>query len=209
MLIPFAECVQILHKFNKKVTGILHVGAHECEELEAYEKEGVHRDNIAWIDAMKDKVVENTAKGIPHVFHRCILDTETTVPFYKTNNGQSSSVLEFGVHAINHPHVVVVGQETVETTTLRRFFEENPQFQTANFWNLDIQGVELRALRSAGDYIKNVDAIYTEVNTDEVYAGCDKMDEISEYLAPFGFKCVRQQIYKEYGWGDALYVRLN
>ena len=82
----------------------------------------------------------------------------------------------------------------VETTTLARFLEENPQFQMANFWNLDIQGVELRAIRSAGDHIKHVDAIYTEVNTEEVYAGCDKMDEISEYLAKYGFKCVRQQI---------------
>ena len=57
------------------------MGAHECEELEAYQQEGVELQQIAWIEAMKDKVEENLAKGIPNVFHRCILDSETSVPF--------------------------------------------------------------------------------------------------------------------------------
>ncbi len=35
-----------------------------------------------------------------------------------------------------------------------------------NFLNLDIQGAELKALKSMGDYLNNVDYIYTEVNSD-------------------------------------------
>ena len=34
MLIPFAE---ITKKYNMKIHGILHIGAHNCEELEAYQ----------------------------------------------------------------------------------------------------------------------------------------------------------------------------
>ena len=32
MLIPFSKCVEILKQNNIIVKGILHIGAHECEE---------------------------------------------------------------------------------------------------------------------------------------------------------------------------------
>ncbi len=97
----------------------------------------------------------------------------------------------------------------VETITLKRFFDERPEFAQFNFWNFDIQGVELRAMKSADTYIKNVDAIYTEVNTEEVYQGCDQMNDMTEWLFEKGFQLAAQNIYKEYGWGDALYVRVR
>ena len=96
----------------------------------------------------------------------------------------------------------------LDTITLKRFLDDHQQFRKFNFWNLDIQGVELRAIKSAGDYINNVDAIYTEVNTEEVYQGCDQMSEITEYLTKKGFVLSGHHIFKEYGWGDALYCRV-
>jgi hypothetical protein len=97
----------------------------------------------------------------------------------------------------------------VETITLKHFLDKNPAFAKFNFWNLDIQGVELRAIRSAEHYINNVDAIYTEVNIEDVYEGCDQMTDITEYLKQKGFALAAQYIYKELGWGDALYVRVR
>jgi len=55
MLIPFDTCFHILYSYNKTPTGILHIGAHQCEELNAYMKNGVNPQKIYWIDAIKEK----------------------------------------------------------------------------------------------------------------------------------------------------------
>ena len=75
--------------------------------------------------------------------------------------------------------------------------------------NLDIQGVELRALKSMEKYLQHVKYIYTEVNTEQVYKGCNLIGEIDEYLKQFGFGRVAQQTYKQFGWGDAFYIIKN
>ena len=46
MLIKINELIQ---HFNIKITGILHIGAHECEELNDYNNAGVDNQNIYWI----------------------------------------------------------------------------------------------------------------------------------------------------------------
>lgn len=209
MLITFSKIVEILADMGMKVNGVLHIGAHECEELADYKAQGVQEENIAWIEAQVELVNKMKEKGVKNIFSHCILDVETSVPFWKTNNGQSSSVLEFNTHAKNYPNIHITGQDMVETITLKHFLDKNPAFAKFNFWNLDIQGVELRAIRSAEHYINNVDAIYTEVNIEDVYEGCDQMTDITEYLKEKGFALAAQYIYKELGWGDALYVRVR
>ncbi len=105
MLIPFSQIYQFLKNNNIELKGILHLGAHKCEELEAYKAQGISEDKIAWIEAQGDLVKEMKSRGVKNIFNHCILDVETTVPFWKTTNGESSSVLEFQTHATHHPHV--------------------------------------------------------------------------------------------------------
>lgn len=50
MLIPFASVVEQL---KANVTGVFHIGAHECEELTQYNAKNI--TNIYWIDAMQKK----------------------------------------------------------------------------------------------------------------------------------------------------------
>ena len=38
MLISDKEVIDLLKKFGIKISGVLHVGAHECEELDFYMK---------------------------------------------------------------------------------------------------------------------------------------------------------------------------
>ena len=77
-----------------------------------------------------------------------------------------------------------------------------------NFWNLDIQGVELSALRSAGHFIDSADAIYSEVNTEEVYKKCGLLSEMDYFLEEKGF--VRKlTTMTDKGWGDALWIRVR
>jgi hypothetical protein len=73
---------------------------------------------------------------------------------------------------------------------------------------LDIQGAELKALKGMEEYLSKIDYIYTEVNSDYVYKDCALIGEVDEYLEKFGLKRVETQIYTEYRWGDAFYIRI-
>jgi FkbM family methyltransferase len=206
MLIPFSSVVQQL---KANITGILHVGAHECEEMVHYSSENI--TNIYWIDAMEDKVNLMKSKGIKNIYQAVIdLEDGKEVDFHITNNGESSSILEFGSHSTHHPQVHVTKVQKLITTRLDTLIEQNNiPINTLNFLNLDIQGVELRALKSMEKYLQHIDYIYTEVNIEQVYKGCDEIGAIDSYLLEHGFIRVGQRIYQQFGWGDAIYVRAS
>ncbi len=208
MLIPTDEVLSLLHKFNITINGTLHIGAHDCEELPFYRRLGITELDMVWIDAIPEKVQQAKTRGIQNMYQAVISDKDNEkVNFKITNNVQSSSILEFGTHATHHSHVHFVSSLELETTTIKTFFEKNRLDETKyNFWNLDIQGVELIALKGAGDILKNVKVLYLEVNTEEVYKGCGLIGEIDEYVATFGFKRVRTEM-TQYGWGDAIYIK--
>ena len=208
MLIPFSECSAILKGYGKTLTGILHIGAHECEELNDYVNEGIKPDNIYWIDAIKEKVDAMKAKGISNVFCAALDNKESTVKFHITNNGQSSSLLDLGTHSKSYPYIHVTESREVNTQTLKGFLISNGlEMEGRNFWNLDIQGKELDVLRSGEEHIVYADAIYCEVNTEEVYKGCGILDDLDAFLNDKGFQRIKTKM-TDIGWGDALYVRV-
>ena len=75
--------------------------------------------------------------------------------------------------------------------------------------NIDLQGVELEALKGLGQYIHQVKWIYTEVNRKEVYIDCTNVKDLDLYLKNFGFSRVVTKWCLGKGWGDALYVRIG
>lgn len=195
----------LVYKYNIQFKGILHIGAHECEELFSYEKY-INRNKILWIEALKDKV-EISKMRFPNIFieNAVVSDKIETVTFNRSNNGQSSSFLDLGLHKDLHPHVWYIESFQTETKLLKDIIcNYNIDF---NFLNLDIQGTELKALKGMEDYLKNVDYIYTEVNSDYVYKDCSLIDEIDNYLDNFGFKRVEVVWYEKCQWGDAFYIK--
>ena len=198
-------------RFPKQVEGILHLGAHDCEERVKYLSRfnSITDDDIVWIDALIDKV--NSAKErIPSVqiYNECISNVDNqTVSFNVTNNYQSSSFLKLKEHLIEHPDIYQISSIEMKTKTLKTFYHENNfKYNQFNFFAFDIQGAELLALTGAGDILEHVDYIYIEVNTKELYENCALLDDIDSYLSKFNF--VRQNILMtEHGWGDAFYVK--
>jgi hypothetical protein len=213
MLIDFNTVYDYLKQNNKTPRGVFHVGAHECEEREAYNSKGIPDSAIVWVDGNLDLVIKMKDKGVPHIHYALIDEVEHDVVFNITNNGQSSSILELGTHATMYPHIVVSERRVQRTTTIEKLKEkESIDFTNLNFWNFDIQGAELLALKGAGDLLKYADALYLEVNTDEVYKNCARLNEMDDFLLTKGFTRVAVSIYRngkgiEDGWGDALYVR--
>jgi FkbM family methyltransferase len=207
-LIPEEKIMEILTSKNIKFSGALHVGAHECEELETYQKLfGIPPRHMVWVDALQDKVDQARARGVPNVYYAVVSDKDgDTISFKRTNNDQSSSILDFGSHSRNHPSVVVTGVTEHVTTTIDTFMKQFSNPEIYDFWNFDIQGAELLALKGAQESIKHAKALYLEVNIEEVYKGCALMDDLDTYLASRGFERVITYM-TQAGWGDALYVR--
>jgi len=207
MLISYDQITSILSSHGITITGALHVGAHECEELPFYHQLGLTNNDIVWMDAMNNKVMEAKNRGIPNVYHAVVTDKDDdTVMFNVSNNGQSSSVLEFGTHSQEHPHVVYVDKVPEKTVTLNSFFKRNNMDGTKyTFWNFDIQGAELMALKGATDYLPYAKTLYLEVNEKELYKNCGMIGEIDEFLSQYHFKRVLTSM-TQHGWGDALYI---
>jgi len=205
MLITFNELNVFLKNIN--ISGVLHIGAYECEEMPFYNKLGVNQNDIVWIDAIPTKVDEAKLRGIPNVYNAVITDTDDQdIVFNISNNGCSSSVLDFGTHSQEHPHVVYIDKIQQKSITINTFFEKNNlNASKYNFWNFDIQGAELMALKGASKYINYAKAIYLEVNEKELYKNCGLITEIDEFLLQYNFKRVLTNM-TQHGWGDALYI---
>jgi len=210
MLISFEEIYKILLSNNINIIGSFHVGAHDCEELLFYNSLGLKNDDIIWIDAIPSKVTEALNRGIPNVYNAVITDKDDEeIIFNISNNVQSSSILELGTHLQEHPHVIYVDKIKQNSITIDTFFEKNNiDASKYNFWNFDIQGAELLALKGATNTIKYAEVLYLEVNEKELYKGCGLIDEIDKFLLQYNFKRVLTNI-TEHGWGDAIYILNN
>jgi FkbM family methyltransferase len=210
MLISFEEINKILLLTNININGSFHIGAHECEEINFYNQLGLKPENVVWIDAIPSKVTEATNRGIPNVYNAVITDKDDEeVVFNISNNGQSSSVLEFGTHSQEHPWVVYIDKIKQKSITIDTFFERNNiDASKYNFWNFDIQGTELMALKGATKSIKYAKALYLGVNEKELYKNCGLINEIDTFLFKYNFRRVLTNI-TTHGWGDALYILDN
>lgn len=204
MLIPLSDLVA---RHNLKVSGILHIGAHKCEELPDYLKLGVPLEKIIWVEANADLCIQ-ARQRIPgvQIYPLTVTDTDNKdCNFIITNNGESSSILELGTHKTNVPWVVEVERRLQKGKTIDTFCAEEkiPPF---NFVNMDIQGAELQALKGMRKALEQVNYLYLEVNIKPVYVGCALLDEIEAFIYPLGFRRVELCL-TGHDWGDAFYIK--
>jgi hypothetical protein len=207
MLIPIHIVDTIIESYNIDKKGILHVGAHNCEERDTYHTIGFNDNQIVWVDANPAKTAGNIARGITNCYTAALDETVGEKIFKITNNGESSSLLDFGTHSLSYSDIVVVETLKVQTERLSDFFVRTSlDPSNYNIWNFDIQGSELHVFKGSPELLVHVDLIYTEVNTAEVYRGCGQLNELDDFLEMNGFKRVKTSITGAY-WGDAIYVR--
>jgi FkbM family methyltransferase len=202
MLISLDDLVS---KWGVELKGVLHVGAHLCEEIGAYEKY-IKREQVLWVEALASKVAESVALHPGILIEQAVVSDQVgPAVFYRANNGQSSSMLPLGLHLHHHPEVQYVDAQPVQTSLLRDIIAKRGA--AFNFINLDIQGAELKALKGMAEYLPGVDYIYTEVNSEQVYVGCALVQELDEVLADFGFTRLETVWWGDAKWGDAFYMR--
>ena len=198
-------------KYNLNINGILHIGAHLCEELKMYKKQGINEDKIIWIEA-NPKLVKHNKKHNNKLIIKNFICCDKDEGYTKlniSNNGQSSSILELGTHKINHPGVKYVGSVEVKNNRIDTMYkEDNIPENFANFLNIDIQGSELLALKGMGNLLNNFDYALLEVNKEYVYENCAIINEIDAYMSKFNFIRVETK-WTRNKWGDAFYIKIN
>lgn len=209
MLLSFPELVD-KHDIAQ-VTGVLHVGAHLAEEAQVYVDELGDSTSVWWIEANPRvlSTIEKKLERYPtHRLIHALVYEEDGIPldFNVTNyDGMSSSILAFGTHPQFSPDTVFVEKITLPTRTIDSLVDEYNI--VANFLNMDLQGAELLALKGAQAFLQNVDWVMTEINQDEVYVNCAKVDQLDEFLGLYDMERVETYWVPDQGWGDALYKR--
>ena len=200
----------LFDKYGINCTGILHVGASTGQERDTYAELNI--PEVLWIEAIPFVFAELKENLLPYqnqiAIKACIsdVDNEEVVFNISNNEAQSSSFLELGTHTEIHPEVHYIEQIKLETIRLDSLFNLlERDIKHINFGNFDLQGCELKALKSLGKIINQFDYFYLEVNQKETYKGCALVWEIDEFLSDFG----RVETGEWVGgcWSDALYVR--
>jgi FkbM family methyltransferase len=125
-----------------------------------------------------------------------------TIHIDKANDGQSSSILKSALHSVQFPWITF--DEDVEVDMIK--LDDFPKENLYNFLHIDVQGYELEVLKGSKETLKNIDYIFTEVNRDEVYENCAKIDEMDSFLSQYGFKRVESD-WRGGTWGDAFYIK--
>lgn len=195
-------------KYHINPTGVVHIGASLGQEAETYHNHGL---KVVWIEAIH-KVYKQLCRNVVKYtgticLNACVTDKDGDIVDFNisNNDGQSSSLFEFGTHTKEHPGIVFTEKTRLHTARVDTLFRERKiDPHVYDFANLDIQGAELLALK--GMDLTAIRYIYIEVNEKELYTGCPLLPEIDAYLKRFDFERVETKI-TGWGWGDAFYIR--
>ena len=196
---------KFLDEFSKEINGIIHVGAHTGQEVVEYNK---YRNKIILFEPQKDifkKLIQNVNKHENvdcYNFGLGSKNEKKTIYRSEGNEGKSSSVLSPEVHLVVQPDINFVDTEEIQ---IKRF--DSLDLDTLNFLTLDVQGFELEVLKGFGEKLKNVEFIYTEINTKFLYKENALVADIDKYLNKYNFIRVFTNIDCFNYFGDAFYIK--
>jgi FkbM family methyltransferase len=193
------------------------VGAHFGEEAAEY-LEACLRP-VVYVEALPkayEHLVRLLGNKLPHhipVNALCAEENGREVVFHvASNQGASSSMLDFGWCPEEHPEVTWIGKITLPTKRLDDVMASLKRNRPDLAWDavnvlvLDTQGTELKVLAGAPELLAQVDWIYTEVNEGGLYAGDCSLDDVYAFMRKNGFRMKHLEINK-HRWGDALFRR--
>lgn len=203
MLLNFLGLVE---KYDIKANGVINVGAHYCQEYPDYVKIGckkflliepcketfaILRDRVP---VTEDNILINCACG--ELEERRVMYTGSQ------NEGQSNSLLRMAKHLDIHPGITLPTTEIVSVKRLDNLVVFKNDY---NLLVMDCQGFEGRVLLGAPETLKYIDWIYSEINRDDVYEDCTKVDQMDCILSDF--ERIETGTWVGGMWTDCLYKR--
>jgi FkbM family methyltransferase len=150
---------------------------------------------VLWVEPIPevyDKLCENIAALPRQRAVRALVaerDGEPAVLHVASNDGASSSILDFAQHADLRPDITYVRDILLETTTLPTLLHRcGADAGGFDMLVLDTQGSELSILRGAASLLGGFRFILSEVADFEAYRGCARRDALTAFLAGHGFR---------------------
>lgn len=190
--------------------GVIHVGAHEGQELARYNAIGFSR--VLFIEAnpiVYQRLCHNVGSW-PHVktVNVAVSNQNGTTRLRVMSFDQSSSILPLKRHKDIYPSIKEEFQITVPTKTLDTLCAElQLSCGDYNVLNMDIQGAELLALQGGTHLLAHIEAINTEVNFEELYENCARIEQLDAFLHGYHFTRIETVTPYHSSWGDAFYVK--
>jgi FkbM family methyltransferase len=197
----------IIKNYNLKIKGVIHIGAHYGQEYNSYIKNNIN--NLIFFEPLKKNYnillnninITNNIKAYNIALGNFTGNVDMYVEDF--NQGMSSSILEPDLHLKQYPDIIFNQKENVKIDKL-----DNIEFDVNNFnmINIDVQGYELEVFKGSLYTLQFIDIIYTEVNRDNVYKNCVKVEELDVFLEQFNFKRILTS-WEGGSWGDSLYLK--
>lgn len=204
MLLSYSSLVR---QYNLNVTGVIHVGGHIGQEMEAYKKNNV--SNLIVFEPQKipfqklSSAVESVGLDNAILINKALGNSCKTVEMTCNDDGLCSSILNPKHVLVQYPNIIFDRKETVEMVTMDSVIPSDHKY---NFLNMDTQGYELEVLKGAEKTLENIGCVYTEVNNTEVYEDNALIEEIDELLKEYNMVRVETD-WMGRTWGDAFYIR--
>ena len=208
------KILHYLYNDLQSINTIIELGARDCKETLLFEKNYPSAKILAFecnpttLPICRQRI---TGKSRITLFEKAISETNGKISFYpidpektKTtwsdgNPGASSLFKASG----NYPIEKYVQHEIiVDSIRLDSIFVSEAINEVDLLW-MDIQGAELMALKSIGQYLKDVKTIHTEVEFMEIYSNQPLFEEIKEFLLTNNFQFMGFTIKHQFA-GDAI-----
>lgn len=196
-------------KYSLKVEKIVHVGAHEGQEVEEYLKVFSNVEiNLFEPQTSLFATLETKFGKSKNIFlYNFALGSSigSSSMYSASNGGLSSSFYKPKDHLIEHPEIEFeLKKDVFQIKTLNQL-----NILNVDFLNIDTQGYEMEVLKGSTDVLaKDVKYIILEVNKRELYEGCPLVSDIDKFLKEYNFIRTDTHYWNDsYSWGDAFYIK--
>jgi FkbM family methyltransferase len=198
-------------KIRGNVRGVIQAGSHHGQEYGQHVWLGCSK--FLYFEPQKDcfDVLQATIKD-PNakLFNFGLGKKDQNKIMYKefANGGMSSSILQPSLHLKHYPHINFPTTEDITVRSLDSVIEEyGINGLDFDYFEIDVQGYELNVLKGASKQLEHIKYINVEVNDDELYHDCARVDQVDEFLKQFGFRRIETYWTNE-KWGEAIYSKV-
>ncbi len=209
-----AETVRALRQYtglNLPLKKLVHIGANTGQEVEPYDQadiEGYHVEAHPEYFAQVAARCSSTRKQ-KAVLACCDQASGRTVEFNVTSNGQSSSLLPLGRHAVAYPFITVTDKIQLQTTTIDDLINAGSLPADPDWMVIDVQGAESRVIAGAEKLLESgkLWGLQVEVALDSLYEGGPSFERLyTDYLKPKGYY-LKHADFNLFGWTNALFLK--
>lgn len=197
-------------KYRIVPKGVIHVGASIGEEVDEY-CAIQPPPPVMWLEPNAILIPELNRRVLTRpgheVFNVAAGDRDSTemMNICDSSHFQCSSLLPFGTHKQQYPHIDFTGQVEVRVRKLDTLFAD--RIDAFDYLYCDTQGYEIFVLRGAENLLKHVKWCYLEYGDEELYRGSGVYADLAAFLKERGF-APKEKADLGYHWGDCLFGRL-